>query len=424
MTNLKDNLGTITGRMLTPFQVGQTLDERNARALYGDIAWFGILSGITSAFLSVFILRLGGTDVHVGFISAIPALAAIFMSIPGSRMVEREKKPLSVLNISAAINRLGYFLIALVPFVFTTNRADAVVVVYAIFMMAAGVANVAFTTMFGQAVQPDKRALVVSTRNVLIGITSTVSAFFGGKFLDQILFPINYQILFAIGFVASMMSSYYLTRVRLPETAMVTNRAVQSPQNMRALVSMLRNAKSYSRFALASSLFHWALFFTVPLYSIFWVRELHLSEGWIGLFTMVQSATSIVAFPIWGRIATRYGNRYTMTVAAIGLVVYPLITAIATNAEWIVFVSFLGGIFTSAFSLSFFNGLLEVCPDENRSSYIAGYNTLVNVAAFLSPMIASSLTSVIDLRVLVFSGAVLRFVGAVWIWRFIYRHPN
>jgi TonB family protein len=44
---------------------------------------------------------------------------------------------------------------------------------------------------------------------VWIGITSTLAAFFGGKFLDQILFPINYQILFGIAFAASLMSQYY-----------------------------------------------------------------------------------------------------------------------------------------------------------------------------------------------------------------------
>ena len=421
MTNFKDNLGNLPGRVLAPFQSGQTLDEKNARALYGDIAWFGVLSGIVSSFLSVFIIRLGGTDVHVGLVSAIPALAAIFMSIQASRMVEREKKPLSVLNISAVVNRFGYFLIALVPFVFATNRADAVVGVYALFMMAGGVANIAFTTMFGQAVKPDKRAQVVSIRNVLIGITSTLAAFFGGRLLDQIIFPINYQILFVIGFAASMMSSYYLTRIRLPETVISQVRKTGTPRGAREFIAMLRGARAYSRFAFASFLFHWALFFAVPLYSIFWVRELHASDGWIGVFSMIGSATTIVFYPIWGRIAIRCGNRYVMALAAAGLAMYQLFTAIAPNVEWIMFVSFLGGVFTPGFGLAFFNGLLEVCPEENRASYIAGYSTLVNFAAFISPMIASSLTAVVDLHGLMFIGALLRFAGAVWIWWFVYR---
>jgi MFS family permease len=68
--------------------------------------------------------------------------------------------------------------------------------------------------------------------------------------------------------------------------------------------------------------------------------------------------------------------------------------------------------------------LLEVCPEENRASYIAGYSTLVNFAAFVSPMISSSLTAVFGLRELLLVGAVLRFGSAVWVWRFVYRQSE
>jgi MFS family permease len=113
-----------------------------------------------------------------------------------------------------------------------------------------------------------------------------------------------------------------------------------------------------------------------------------------------------------------------MALAAAGLTLYPLLTAVAPNVEWILFVSFIGGVFTPGFGLAFFNGLLEVCPEENRASYIAGYSTLVNFAAFVSPMIASSLTIWFGLRELLLAGAMLRFGSAVWVWWSVYRHSG
>ena len=407
----------VRDRMLDALKPRATLDAQNTWNLYGDIAWYGVLSGVAGAFLSVFVIRLGGSDTHVGLLSSLPALTAILASLPGSRLVEREKKPLSILNLTAFLNRFGYLVIALVPFFLMTNRADAIVILVALLAIPGAMANVAFTTMFGKAVARENRAHVVAIRNVWVGITCTLAAFFGGKFLDLVLFPINYQILFGIAFAASLMSQYYLMRIRLPADAPAIAARVRSePGGARNFVTMLRGNRKFTRFTFASFVFHWGLFFPAPLYSIYWVRVLQASDGWIGSFSMVASATTIVFYPLWGRFTARRGNHPAAVVATAGLALYPLITAFAPSVEWILFVSFLGGVFSSGFSLAFFNTLLEVCPEQNRASYIAVYNILVNVAVFVAPLLATSLTMIFGIHAMLLLGAALRALGALAFW--------
>ena len=392
------------------------LEAQNIRNLYAEIGWFGILSGIASSFLSVYTLRVGGSDTHIGLLSSLPALIISLASLPGSRLVEREKKPLSVMMLSATLHRFGYLAIALVPFFFTTSRADVIVALVALLTIPQAIASVAFTTMFARAVPPDKRARVVSVRNVWIGITTTLAAFFGGKFLDWVIFPINYQILFALGFATALVNLYYLARIRLP-AAPVEPRRSETPQGVRALLAMLRAQRGFVRFTVSSFVFHWGMFFVGPLYTIYWVRNLQATEGWIGLFSVIANATTIFFFPIWARIATRFGNRAVMIGSAAGLALYPFCTAFAPTVEWILGVSLLGGVFTAGFSLSFFNGLLEISPEQNRASYIAAYNSFVNLAAFASPIVSTSLTSLFTIPALLLFGAGLRLFGALMIWQ-------
>jgi MFS family permease len=408
----------VKDRVRDVFKPRTTLETQNAWNLYGDIAWFGILSGIAGSFLSVFAIRVGGSDTHIGLLSALPALIAILVSIPGSRIVERQEQPLMVTLVTGTLNRLGYLGIALIPFFFATHQADVIVVLVALLTIPGAIANVAFTTMFAQAVHLQDRARVVSIRNVWIGITTTLAAFLGGKFLDYVLFPINYQILFAIGFAASMMSIYYLTRIRLPPIAPQSeSRTNATPQGARAFISMLRRSRQYSQFATAAFIFYWGMAFPVPLYSIYWVRVLNASDGWVGLLSMVGSATTIVFYPLWGRLTLRRGNHYAIILSTLGLALYPLATALSPTIEWILPVSFLGGVFSSGFGLTFFNRLLEVSPEERRASYIAAYNTLVNIAAFISPLIATSLTEVFGIHAMLIVGAAMRFFGAILFWR-------
>ena len=406
-------------RVLQVFQSPKTVESQNAWNLYGDIAWFGVLSGIVQSFLSVYVIRLGGSDTHVGLLTALPALVGIFFSIPGSRLLERESKPLSVLLITGSLNRLGYLVIALLPFILVTHAADGVVFIIVLLSIPVAVANVAFTTMFGQAVKPEDRARVVSIRSVWIGITSTLIALIGGKFLDLVLFPINYQILFAFAFAASMVSIYYLSRIRLPaaDGAGTVVLRPELPHGVRAFIDMLRTSDGYVRFAFTSFLFQWGMFFTTPLYSIYWVRNLNASDGWVGVINTVGSASTILFYPMWGRLTARRGNHVAMVLTTLGMAAYPLFLGLAPTVEWAVVVSFWGGVVSSGQALSFFNALLEVCPELNRSSYIAAYNTLVNLAAFASPIISTSLTEVYGIQAMLFIGAGMRFLAGLLIWR-------
>ncbi len=416
MENVKHWLPVrVKERVVTALQPRRTAESQNAWNLYGDIAWWGVLNGVVTSFLSVFTIRLGGSDMHVGLLSALPALVAIFFSIPGSRMVEREHRPLSVLLLSGALNRAGYLAVALVPFVLLIRPADTVVLLVGLLSIPGAVASVAFTTMFSRAVAPENRARVVSIRNVWVGITSTAAALLGGKLLDVIVFPINYQILFALAFAASMVSIYYLSRIQLPP-AQVAPQKSAPPRRARDFIDMLRANPGFVRFTRAAFIFHWGMFFAPPLYSIYWVRVLNASDGWVGLINMVGSATTIIFYAIWGRLSARRGNRFVLILTTIGLVLYPLFTALSPSVEWILVVSFLGGVFSSGFALALFNGLLEVVPEYNRSGYIAAYTTLINVTAFISPILSTSLAEIFGIRSMLIFGALLRLVGSFMFW--------
>ncbi len=406
----------VRSRVTRAFEPRQTIDQQNAWHLYADIAWFGVLFAVAQSFLAVFTIRLGGSDTHVGLLSALPALVTIFASIPGGHLVEREKKPLSVLLISVTINRFGYLAIALMPFFVLTQRADVVVVLFALLSIPGAIANVAFTTMFGHAVKVEDRPRVVSNRNILIGITTTLTALVAGRFLDLTIFPFNYQWLFAIAFLAAQMSTYHLARLRVSADP-ARAEASAAPRGAREFIALLRSSPAYWRFALASVVIAGGLWFAIPLYSIYWVRVLNASEGWIGLFAMVNNATSIFFFPVWARVAGQYGNRAVMIITTAGLAGFPLFTALAPSVEWVVPICFWGGAFTAGFQISFFNGLLDVCPEQNRASFIAVFNTFINVAAFLAPLLSSSLTAFISVEALLFIGAGLRLMGAAMLWQ-------
>lgn len=412
-------------RVTRAFLPDSSRDAQNIWYLNVEVFWWGMLFSVANAFLAVFTIRAGGTDTHVGLLSALPALVSTLFSIPASRLVERERKPLRVLQISAFLNRLGYFAVGLVPLFIGQGPANFIVAFVGLLSIANAVSIVAFTTMFGRAVRAEERPHVISTRNVLVGISGIVVAFFGGKFLELVEFPYNYSILFSVAFAASLLSNYYLGRIRLPavEPPPETS-AITQPRGARQVITMLRANQRYVYFALSQFVFHWGVFFAVPLYSIFWVRNLGAGESWVGISRMVESATSIIAFPLWARFVARRGNRRALFISSIGMTCYTIMTPFLPSPEWIAVLSILGGAGSSGFSLALFNELLHVSPEQNRPIFAAVFNTTINFAAFVSPLVSTSLIPFFGIHAMLFAAAGFRLLGVFSIWRNISRQAT
>ena len=115
-----------------PWRHLYTIEDRNVWHLYMDIAWFGVLNGVATTFTSVFVVRLGASDTLMGWLSALPALINVLWLIPSAWIIERQRRRLPILLLNGFLHRLGYLLVALVPWILLRYRAEAVVALIAL----------------------------------------------------------------------------------------------------------------------------------------------------------------------------------------------------------------------------------------------------------------------------------------------------
>jgi MFS family permease len=390
-------------------------EEANTRYLYLEIAWWGILSGLAASFLSVFVLRLGGSNTLIGLLTSLPALITILWLVPAGRIIERQRGRLRLVLVTGVLMRLAYLLVALVPLVFVAFRAEAVVAVVVLGTIPASMAMVAFSVMLAEVVPVQRRARVVGLRNFLVSISSTLAVLLGGWFLDLVPFPANFQWLFAAGFLTSLVGMHYLSRLQVPDPPAPSSPAVASRQPLATRLlghlRMLWGHRAFARFALCSFTYHWGLYLTIPLYSIYWVRYLHASDSWIGFIAMVLGVVTALAFPFWGHQASRRGARKVLLVSALAGTLYPILTGLSPSVEALLIAAVVGGVASAGFGLSLFNRLLEVTPDQRRPSFLAAYNVLINIAVFVAPLIGTALIDSIGIVNALLLGGLLRFVG-------------
>jgi MFS family permease len=390
---------------------GEASGESNHWNLYRDIAWYGVLSGVSATFTSVFALRLGASNLMMGLLTSLPALINVVFQIPAARLVERDWDRRRILLVSGFLSRLPAFLVALVPFL-GGWQAQAVVYITALGTIPAAIANVAFTAMLADVVAPRDRARVVSVRNALLSAVTMVTVLASGRALDILPFPVNYQVIFTLAFLSSLLSLYYLGLVAIPQAERVSDGAAPSERlDPRRWLHTMLAQRDYVRFALGAFVYHWGLYLPLALYSIYRVRELGISEGWIGTLAMVESAITVVAYYIWGKVAERKGPRSVLLFGILGVSFYPLGTALSRSVTPLLLVAAISGISAPAWTLGLFNGLLEVAPAERRATHVAVFNTLMNVPGFIAPLLGTALAGLLGTRNALFVSAIVRIIA-------------
>jgi len=221
-------------------------EDRNARFLILEMFWASMLAS-AATFTAAFALRLGATNSEIGLLTSIPALMAVLVSLPAGRFLNKKSRRKPWILGSLVLYRSVFLIIALLPFFHMPDKTLAVVVIGLIvtFSSLAHVFNVGFIPMLSDVVPEGKRAGVFSARNIIYNISLSICGFLFGLWLEKRIFPANYQILYAFGFVTSLLSFYYLLKVQVPDSVVkpASQRSTMK-RNLRQAWSELRQVMS------------------------------------------------------------------------------------------------------------------------------------------------------------------------------------
>ncbi len=169
-------------------------------------------------------------------------------------------------------------------------------------------------------------------------------------------------------------------------------------------------------------MFRCGIALALPLFPLYWVRELQLLDSHIGLINTVQNAVLLGAYFMWSELSRRRGSVLVLRLCAFGLVLHPLLTGLTSSVPALVVYAAMAGIFTAGLDLVLFDILLATCPQRHTASYIALYQTTTYVATFAAPILGTVVAEALGYAPALFISSGLRFAerdhaGAAWRWR-------
>lgn len=389
--------------ILKPAQPVPVQYRKNFLHLYFDIGWFGVLNGSAISFLSVYAARLGANSAQIGLLSAVPSIISIFLALPFGSWLENRSINRSVFWTSIA-QRFFYVIFAFFPLLLATMGKEVQVwllIGCVILMSIPGTAlGLGFNTLFASAGPAEWRGHLAGIRNAVFAITTVIMALVSGGILQKVPFPDGYIWIFGLGALGGFMSSLHLLFVKPIDIPDPINRLVDKPSRRKFQIpnpfskiqwNLLQGA--FGKTLMMLCFFHLSQYLPIPLFSVYSVQALNLSDQVISIGTAIFNLISFFGALQFSRISRKWGNKNVTGIGLILLGGYPVLLGLATDASLYIAASIIGGLAWSMAGGAMFNYLLETVPANNRPAHMAWYalssNTVILLASMIGPLIGN-----------------------------------
>jgi hypothetical protein len=362
------------------------------------------LASAAGPFLPVFLTRMEATTLQVGLLTTMPAITGFLLAIPLGRFLQRQKNIVPWFSTARLLVLMSYMLTGLVTFfVAPHNLVLAILLVWALATIPQTMLGISFSVVMNSVAGPAGRFELMSRRWSILGITTAITIFLIGQMLDRVAFPLNFQIMFMALSLGGLVSFYFSSKLDLsnitPPETLPSHSIKESVQNY---LTLIRSQKPFIAFISKRFVYMTGVTLALPLFPLYFVRELGASDSWIANINTAQTAILIFGYFFWTRQSRSRGSRTVLLWTTLGLSFYPVLTAL-TNVVWpIAIYAGIAGIFQAGLNLVFFDELLKTVPPEYSATFVSFAQSVEYMAMIYSPLLASLFVEQIGL-----SGALL-----------------
>ncbi len=260
---------------------------------------------------------------------------------------------------------------------------------------------------------PTRRYDLMSRRWSILGITTAITVATVGQILDRITFPFNYQMAFLVLSVGGLVSYYYSSHIELPDAEPPPGQPAGASlsQRFRDYTQLILKERAFVSFSLRRLVYITGTTLSLPLFPLYFVREVQASNAWIGVINTAQSAILLVGYFLWTRESRLRGSRFVLLWTTFGLALYPAMVALTHRVELIALFAGLAGIFQAGLDLVFFDELMKTVPPEYSATFVSLAQSIQYFSTVFSPLIGTLLAGWIGLGGALLVSAGLRLAG-------------
>ncbi|WP_428545152.1 MFS transporter [Profundibacter sp.] len=372
-------------------------------ALAGITFQAGSAAVDSSTIMAALVYQLTGSSIVVGAITAILRFGWLFPQLIIGFLAQRSGSSMQYYVIGAFGRAACMALMAATLWVGADWPrgwlAVAVMVIWVAYAFISGIVAVPYNDIVARSVPSKLRSRLLATRFFGGGVLALVVVGIADRLVSNLAFPLSYAAIIAIASVLMFLSSTVFTAMGEPETK---GSAADKPgffQYLKDGVQVFRTDNRFATFVYAQ----WcggAVLMAMPFYVV-QASKSGVSLEYVALLLGAQTTGALLSNPLWGWWGDHLGKVSLLRAIALGRVVPPLLALSLPEGALFWFfmvVFFLMGALANGLTIAVIGFLMEISPDDKRPAY-SGYFNAITAPAFLLPLLAGIIASVVGLPV-------------------------
>lgn len=386
----------------------------------GALFVFGV--NFVSAFtiIPVFIQQAGGNPIAIG---AVPVLWSMGLNLPqlfftNTGYTEKRIKPF-VLRYGFLF-RMMYLVIALFTFFILERliQSTAVLSLLFLYFLTALVGSIpipGWFHLFSKTTPVKLRGRLLAVRQLIGSVLAVAAGSLTVLVLSAINFPSNFALLFLIAFCSTMISFYFLSRLKEDDEFYEEGKTQLVTNKLFVIKNILRTNVSFRNFIIADALIAMCITATA-FYPVFALTKFNLPVSYAGTFTIITTSSMIVGNFFFGYLADVSGHKINLIILSISSLLASTTAIIANNILSYGLVFFFVGITLSLLGISRIPFVMELCSSKERQFYIAMLNTITAPFAIFG-IAAGAIIGFMSYQFVFLIYSLLAGIASLWLFK-------
>jgi MFS family permease len=387
-----------------------------AQLVHGMLAMTGFRLVNAPTFLPAYLHTLSGSDFFVGAAMASQNFGAFVSSISGAVAVEHRSRVLPLGFALGWAMRFSVLGLALAGFFLSPPwLLPALALCLLSLGIFGGMQNVLFNVLMAKTIPQNQRGKLLGLRFFLGGLTASLVAWIGGRFLvEGNVLGNGYATTFLLAFGLTALGLATLMFVREPES-----RELRAQSNTRArlkeIPALLRAEPNFARY-FAVQVLATAGFVAVPFYVLGAGQTLGLSGTLLGDLSLVLLMSQTFAHLGWGWLGDRTGFRLVLLCALALWTIGGIALAFAASF-WTVAAAFVAlGAGMAGFFLGTQNMVFDFGGQKDLPMRLALVNSSQSLIQGIGALLGGQLAYWAGYDVLFIVAALVKACAAVLLW--------
>jgi len=371
---------------------GSTPLRRDLQRIFWEGISYALMVGIGEAYLPAFALALGISEVWAGLVATIPLALGSLLQIVSPRGVRRLGSRRLWVSTCALVQAIS-FLPLIVAAVLGRLPLIGIYLIATVYWGAGMAIGATWNTWVTRLVPRQVRIGFFSYRSGATQVAILVGLILGGSILAASAswrHPLHgFALLFLLAAISRSLSAWVL-RQQSETKPIVTDRIV----GLRDLIRRTWSGEDGRLLGYLAGMMA-AVMIAGPFFTPFMLVRLELGYTAYMLLLAASFVAKVIALPLLGRAARRWGARRLLLLGGFGIVPLPLLWLISQTYPYLIALQLLSGTAWAAHELAAFLLYFDTLKEEERSSLLTSFNVMNALATLGGSLLGGAMLAAV-----------------------------